>query len=183
MSSSLFDGKQSPDEVTGAFVQSARWMTIRLALDPAVFGIRGARVDPGELEGLRVHPVAVPVTVGQEDRAVRHHGIEGLPGWSAAGEELHGPAASDDPFEIGVGVGVLGDDVEALLGRRGAVQLALQHRQAAHDGVHVRVLESGEQQPAGEIDDLGIRAGQLRQLVVGADGGDATVGDGDSGGD
>ena len=72
--------------------------------------------------------------------------------------------------------GVLGDDVEALLGRRGAVQLALQHGEAAHHRVDVGVLEAGEQQATGEVDDLGVGSGQLGELVVGPDGGDPPAG-------
>lgn len=45
----------------------------------------------------------------------------------------------------------------------------------------VRVLEAGDEQPAGEVDDFGSGADQFAHLVV-ADGGDAVAGDGDGGG-
>ena len=59
------------------------------------------------------------------------------------------------------------------------VDVAAQHLDAGHHRVHVRVLEAGHEQPAGEVDDLGRGADELAHLVVGADGHDAPAGDGD----
>ena len=58
------------------------------------------------------------------------------------------------------------------LGRRRAVQVAAQHRHAAHHRVHVGVLEARDQQAAGQVDDLGAGPASSAQLVVGTDGDD-----------
>ena len=50
---------------------------------------------------------------------------------------------------------------------RGAVQLALTHREAAHHGMDVRVLEAGEEEAAGEVDDVGVGSGQRGELGLG----------------
>ena len=56
---------------------------------------------------------------------------------------------------------VLRDDAQAVVGVGRSGQVALQQLDAGLHGMHVRVLEAGQQHPAAEVDDLGRGTGQL----------------------
>ena len=75
---------------------------------------------------------------------------------------------------IGVAADVRGVAVSAAhLG-----EVAAQPVQAAAGGVHVRVLEAGQQHPAAQVDHAGAAGDQVAQLGVGADGENAVSADG-----
>ncbi len=120
------------------------------------------------------------VPVGEVDRTVRDDGVEQLPGRQTALEALHRPAAAGDPLLVGVGVGVGADPLQVVGHPDGSGEVADGQLGAAEDGVDVRVLEARQQQLAGEVDDLGVRADQVPDLVV-ADRGDPAAGDGQTG--
>ena len=69
-----------------------------------------------------------------------------------------------------------------VLGRvDGVGEVAQAEFEAGALRVDVGVLEAGQQQPPGQVDDFGARADQLEHLVV-ADGGDPPVAHGHGGG-
>ena len=167
--------QQVVDQVRSALVQRACRIPVGLPLDPAVGRVRRGGGQPGQLEGPGVDPDAVAVAVGEVRRAVGNHGVEQLPGRRPERVVRHRPAAAEDPRQVRVRLGVPADRVERVVGRLAVVDVAAQHVDPGHHGVHVRVLEPRKQQAAGEIDHLGARPAQRQDLVVVADGGDAAA--------
>ena len=147
--------QQPPDQPTGALVQRAGRRAVGLPLDPAVRGVRRRASTPASSRARVFTQVPWP------SRLVRTTGRSATTASSACRVGVPpGKNSIDQPpptihSRSGLLARVVGHDVQALLGRLGAVQVALQHREAAHDGVDVRVLEPGQQQSAGEVDDLG----------------------------
>jgi hypothetical protein len=105
------------------------------------------------------------VPVDQVDRAIGDDPVEGGLVGHPAREDLHGPAAADDPLGVRMGCGVPGDAAQVLVQVGGAGQVALAQFDTPHHGVDVRVLEAGEEEPAAQVDHLGSRAGQVADLV------------------
>ncbi len=118
------------------------------------------------------------VAIGQERRPVPHDGVEVLRSGCASVERLHRPPAAHDPRQFRVCVGIAADGSEGGTGIAGAGEVAAGVLEARHHRMDVRVLESGQQEPAGEVDDLGAGADQLPDLVV-ADGRYPAPGNGD----
>lgn len=77
-------------------------------------------------------------------------------------------------------VGVRADGGHGVLCRLRAGEIALGEFQARRDRVDVRVLESGQQEPPGQVHYLGARADQVVDLGV-PHGGDPLAGDGHRG--
>ncbi len=156
------------EPVRGALVQRpGRFAGHRVALDPAVRRVRGARRDAAELEGAAVGPGAVHVPVEQEHGPVGHDGVEVLLARRPAGEVLHRPPAAEHPRLVGVVGGVAADDVE-VLGATGRVVQPHPAQVPPGDGrVHVAVLEAGEHQPAWRLDHARARAAPLADVVGG----------------
>ena len=161
-------GGHPADQVHRALVQRALGLAGRGPLDPAVRGIRGRGVHPGQRQRPRVHPGAVVVAVGQEHRPVGDHLVEVLLGGHAAGEHVHAPAAAGDPGGAGVAAGVGADRRQVALPGVLAGQVALAALQPAAGRVHVRVLEPGQQHPPAQVDHLGARAHVGPHFRVGA---------------
>ncbi len=170
---------QVVDQGDRALLQRADRVAVRVPVDHAVRRVRRVPGEAGPGHRHRVHPGAVVVAVRQVDRAVRDDPVEQPGGGHATREALHRPAAAGDPLLIGVRGGVRADPGQVLVqvGRPG--QVALAHLHPAEDGVDVRVLETGDQQPPGQVDHLGPRAAQVVQVV--ADREDAPVLDGHRG--
>ncbi len=159
-------GRQEPvDQAHRALVQRAAGGTGRIALDPPVRGVGRLAGDAGERERTGVDPGTVSVTVRQERRAIGHDGVEVLCRRCASGERRHLPSAPEDPLVVRVRGRIPGDPVEVLLAGGQSGQIAAEHVQPAPHRVHVRVLETGHQQSAGEVDHLGLRPDQRRDVV------------------
>ena len=142
-------------------------------------GIRGRGGDPGELQGARVHPGAVSVTVGEEDGPVGDDRVERLAAGDAAGECLHRPAVADDPLAIRVGGGVGGDGREVVLGRGGPVEVALDAAEPARGRMALGIGEPGGDRPASEVDHPGPWAAGREDVAVRPEGRHAVTRDGD----
>ena len=166
-----------PDQVHRALVQRALGLTGRGPLDPAVRGVRGRSVHPGQRERPGVHPGSVVVPVGQEHRPVRDDRVEVLLARHAAGEHVHPPPAAGDPRGAGVAVGVGAD--RRQVARTGVLtgQVALAALQPAAGRVYVRVLEPGQQHPAAQVDHLGAGAHVGPHVGIGAHRRDPAAGD------
>ena len=143
-------------------VQHPGRRAVRVALEAPARRVRGARVEAGELQRPAVGPGQVPVAGGQVDRPVGHDRVERLAPRQPAGEGRQVPAAAADPRRLRVLAGVRRHPVDVRLRARQPAQRAGQHLQAAPDRVHVRVLEPGHEQPAGQVDDLGARRRRAR---------------------
>ena len=117
-------GQQPRHQGHGALLEHAGRLAAGVALDPAVRRVRGARVDSGQAQRPAVHPGPVAVAVRQVHRAVRHHGVQRLPGRDAAGEGGQFPAAAGDPFLVRVLAGVAGDDLQVVRLGAGLAQVA-----------------------------------------------------------
>ena len=170
-------GLEPLDEVHRAFVERAAGGAVGVALDAAVGGIAGVGRHAAELEGAGVDPRAVAVAIGQEDRTVRHDGVEVLAAGRAAREVVHVPAAAPDPRLVRMACGVLGDDREVGLAPAGAVELAAQAGEAAVHRVDVGILEPGRDGPAAKLDDARRRTDVARELTVRAGGHDPPAAD------
>jgi hypothetical protein len=117
----------------------------------------------------------VPVPVRQEDGTVRNDRVQIVFRRASAREHVHGPPAPEDPRLARVGFGVRGDRREIVGLRIQIVQVALEHVDAGGHRMDVRVLEPGDEHPAGEVDHLGPAADGGTDVVVGPDEGDAPV--------
>ena len=163
------------DEGLRALVQRALRRAVRVALDPAVFGIGRVGGDPRDLQRLGVDPGAVTVAVRQDHRSIRHDRVDVLLGGTAAWKDVLRPASAQDPGLVRMRSRVRGDRLEVRLLRVEVVLVALQHVDAAAHGVHVRILEPRDEHATGEVDHLGAVADQVADLVVGADRDDRAV--------
>jgi len=133
-------------------------------------------VAPSASRSMRPSDGSGVLAVNQYDRSFRDDGVEQPAVGEAAREGVQGPAAAGEPLEPGVRPGVRGDGVEAAHDGAGAGEIAAVELDAAADGVDVRVLETGQQQAAAQVDDFGARADQRSRIV--ADGGDPIAADG-----
>ena len=75
--------------------------------------------------------------------------------------------------------GVRRDAVEIVRRRQLLVEIATEHREAAVDGVDVRVLESGRHGPSPQVDDAGARTRELLDRGIGPDRDDPAIADGE----
>jgi len=117
----------------------------------------------------------VPVPVGQEDGTIRDDRVQSVLRRASTWEHVHGPPAPEDPRLLRVGVGV-GDDRLQVVGLRvQIVQVAPEHVDAGGYRMDVRVLEPGDEHPAGEVDHLGRVADGGTDVVVGPDEGDPPI--------
>ena len=167
------------DEIHRAFVQGAGGLSVDVDLDPAVLGARRTAGDTGDLHRGGVDPGAVSVPVGEVDRTVRDNLVQCGGGGPASGERVERPPPTDDPVDVRARTRVRRDGIEVVLRRRCVMQVALEHVEAALDGVHVGILEPGDEHPPAEIDHLGSGTHELADDRVGADRHDAPVLDGD----
>ena len=136
------------DEIHGAFMQGARGEAVRLALDAPIDRVRGCRCDPGELECPAVRPRTMAIPVGEVDGAIRDDRIDHPSGGRAARIVLHAPTRPKQPIAPRM-LGIEGcNRRDGLLGRRALMHVAAQHPDPCHDGVHVRVLETGQHETA-----------------------------------
>ncbi|GAA3146279.1 hypothetical protein GCM10017687_74030 [Streptomyces echinatus] len=175
-------GRGEPaDQLHRALLERAARLAGGVALDPPVGRVGGAPADPGQLQRPAVDPGTVVVPVGQIHRPVRDDGVQQLLRRRTARERLHGPAAAEDPLPLRMGVGVGAYGGHGLLGRRPSGQIALGQFEPGRHRMDVRVLEAGQQQPAGQVHHLGARPGEFAHLRV-SDGGDPVAGDGHGGG-
>ena len=117
----------------------------------------------------------MPVPVRQEHGAVRNDRVQIVLRRASAWEHVHGPPAPEDPPLVGVGFGVRGDRRQVTGLRIQIVQVALEHVDAGGHRMDVRVLEAGEEHPAGQVDHLGPSADGGTDVVVGPDEGDPPV--------
>lgn len=78
-------------------------------------------------------------------------------------------------------LGVPGHHVETALGGGLLALVAAEHLGATHHGVDVRVLESGDEQAALQVDDLRTGTGQRAHRTHVGDGDDPAARDGDGG--
>ena len=127
------------ERVGGALVQGAGRLAGRgIALDPPVPRVGGLARDVAGLQGLRVHPRSVDVSVQQEDRPVGNDVVEQLLRRRAAREVGHQPATAEDPGLFGVGLRVGGDrvsvGVHARAGRGARRAAGTGRRTARGDG-------------------------------------------------
>ena len=148
-------GQQPRHQGHRTFLEHAGRLAAGLTLDPAVRRVRGARVDSGQAQRHAVHPRPVTVAVRQVHRAVRHHGVQRLPGRYARREGGQLPAAAGDPFLVRVLAGVASDDLQVLRLGTGRAQVAVAELVTGEDRVGVRVDEAGKQGPAVQVDRLG----------------------------
>jgi hypothetical protein len=140
-----------------------------IPLDPPVGRVERVPGDAGQGQRGAVHPGRVVVAVGQEGRTAAGDLVQGGGRGGAAGERRHRPAAAEHPGG--------GRQLLAVRGDRGQVpgpgpvpgQVAPQRLEAALDRVHVGVAEGGDGQPAAQVDDPGVRADEVADLVVAAE--------------
>ena len=89
-------------EPGGALMQGPLGLVVPVPLDAPVRGIGCRRVDPGQRQGERVGPCAMPVGVVDEDRAVGNDGVESLLGRAPTWKPGLMPATAEDPFRLRV---------------------------------------------------------------------------------
>jgi len=170
-------GEQAVDDLLGgglrnqplnqghrALVQHPGGTAVSIAFDASVGRVGGVGGDPGRRQRHRVDPGAVVVAVGQEYRTIGHQVVERRRCRHATGKGRHRPAATQDPLLIRVVGGIGGDHGLVLAHVVGVGQVAAQQLHAATDGVNVGVLETGDQQPTGEVDHLGSRTDQRSDI-------------------
>ena len=128
-----------------------------------------SRVDAGQLERARVHPGAVAVPVGQEHRTVGHDRVEHVLRGRAAREHVHRPPAAEDPRRVGMRLGVRPDarSYSSASRRRAGRTGACRARRAT--GCTWASWKPGTSMPPAQVDDLGARADQVADVLVGAD--------------
>lgn len=150
------------DQIHGGLAQGARWLLGHgVALDPAERRIRGVGTDVRRSKRGGVQPRRVPILTIEYGRPVRYQRVELLFPRAALVEERQGPAAAQDPFEIGGGVDARGDRGKQSLARLGIVDGAGQLQQACLQHVNVRVDESGHHHlPRCECDGSAVPAEQ-----------------------
>ena len=147
------------DPVRRALVQGAGGFAgRRVALDPTVGRVGGVPVDAGALQGHRVGPGAVNVPVEQEDRPIRHNGVEELLGGRPAREVLHRPAARRRSTPRPGGRRRSRRRRRRRPGAGEPVQVDGQAVAAGLRRVHVGVLEAREHEPAGQMADGSARS-------------------------
>lgn len=117
----------------------------------------------------------MPVPVRQEHGAVWNDRVQIVFRRASAREHVHGPPAPEDPLLVRVGFGVRGDRRQVAGLRIQVVQVALEHVDPGGNRVDVRVLEPGDEHPAGEVDHLGPAADGGTDVVVGPDESDPPV--------
>ena len=172
-------GDVSLDQEERSLVHGARGFAGFVADDPPVDGVRRLPRQAGDLERSRVRPRAVAVPARQVDGTVADDGVQDLLRRVAPGEDVHGPAAADDPPIIRMRRRVLRDDPLVVLHRVRLGQVAVQHLEPARRRMHVGVLEPGEQHPSTEVQNLRPATHELADVVVRADRDDASCGDRD----
>ncbi len=155
-----------------SLVQRARREAVRFALDAAVGRVRRTRVQARELQGAGVHPRVVAVAVREEDGPVGDHGVQGSSRWVSAGEVVQRPAGPQDPGHVTVRRRVPGHGAFVVVDASDLVQVAPHPGQAAVVGMHVSVLEPGEDGAAVDVHHLGGRPDQVADLPIGAHGRD-----------
>src|SRR5215208_1347994 len=89
------------------------------------------------------------------------------------------PAATKYPFAGLRGLRLLGDARFHFFKRLGSGEFDLQLSDAAGCKVQVGIVESGHNELAAEVDDLGVLAGEFLHVSVGADGGNVAFADGE----
>jgi hypothetical protein len=117
----------------------------------------------------------VPVPVRQEHGPIRNDRVQIVFRWASAREHVHRPPAPEDPRLLPVGFGVRGDRRQVAGLRIQVVQVALEHVDPGGHRMDVRVLEPGDEHPAGEVDHLGPSADGGTDVVVGPNEGDPPV--------
>ena len=168
----------SLDERHRSFLQRALRLARCVPLDPPVDGVGRRSVDAREAQRGAVHPRRMAVPVRQEHRPIRHHGVEhGAVGY-AAGEDVHGPSAAQDPRLVGMRVGVCADQLDVAVRRMDLAEVAPQAVETAATRVDVRVLEPRQQRASGQVDRLGRRSADLADPIVRADGHDPAASNG-----
>lgn len=174
-------GHQPAHEVDGALLEHAGRTALGVAFAAAVGGVGGAGVDAGPLQGPGVDPGAVVVAVGQEDGPVGT-----IASRAAAVGAPPGKASRDQPPPV-IHSASGCSSAYARIRRRysaGSPVSARWHRPSSGPAplwVDMGVLEAGQQQLPGEVDDLGAGADECVHLVV-ADGGDPPAVHGHGGG-
>ena len=164
------------ERVGGPLVQRAgRLPRHRVPLDATVPRIGRVLRDAADLERAAVHPRPVHVPVHQEDGTVGNDAIQLLSMGRTAGEQVHRPSAPRDPRLVGVGGRVRGDRLQVGVDGRDVIQVHPQEVPAAERGMHVCVLEPGNDQPPGQGQDLGRGSGEFPQLTGGPHRRDAPV--------
>ena len=154
-------GQQRFDQADRALLQHSGRLAAGVAFDPAADRVRSVPGDPGQFQSTGVDPGAVVVPVRQEHGPVLDHGVEGGRSRQTAGERLQRPAATGDPRVLRVGTGVVADRRQVLLRALERAEIAPAQFKSAEDRVDVGVLEAGDEQPPGQVDPLGPRAGQV----------------------
>ncbi len=148
-------GHEGQDQLDRSFLERTDRVAVFIAIDPSVRRIGRRSREAGDLEGLRVHPGAVMVGVPQHDRTIGDHGVERRGRGDASFEGLHGPAGARDPRLVGP-IHVFADCAQiGLFGVRRLEEMAGDEFEAGHRRMNVRVLESRQQRPALEVDDVG----------------------------
>ena len=94
-----------------------------------------------------------------------------------AGPEGVVPAAADDPVARRCRLRVVGNALLHLRQRLHADQVNLQQKQSAGSQMQVSIVEAGHNEMSAEIDDFGVAAFQFADVVIRADGDDASVTD------
>jgi hypothetical protein len=117
----------------------------------------------------------VAVTVDQEHGPIRDDAVEVGAVRPSAREVREGPAAAQDPFDVRVGRGIGGDDVQTGVPAARVVELAAEAREAAVRRVDVRVLEPRRRGSAAELDVACAGADEAPHIAVAAHGDDPAV--------
>lgn len=130
------------DGVAAAVQQHSGGLAGLLANDPPAGGIRSVRGDSGPSERARVHPRAVIVVAGHDDRPVGDHRVDVVAGGKAVGERVAVPAGTGDHRVLRVARRVVGDGGQigpAIVGK--AREVAAQGGHARRHRMRVRVDE------------------------------------------
>ncbi len=141
----------------GALMQSSLGSPVRAPLDATVGGIGGGGRDSRPAQGGAVGPGAVAVPVGEEGGAVGHESVEHLDRRAGAVEPILRPPTTRDPLPLRVVTGIGGDDRAGRLEVGGVEEIAGQELGSTVVGVDVGIGESGGEEAAFQVDDVGPR--------------------------
>ena len=154
---------------------------MRIALDLAAGRVRRVLGVADRAQGRAVQQRAV-VEMQDEDGRVRRDRVDLVEGRQALLGELMLREAADHahPLRRGRAVDLLFQHAHGVGERAHAVPAQLHVVvEAAADDVHVAVDQARDDAPPFEVDAAGLRPGELHDLMIAADGGEAPVADGD----
>ena len=161
------------DESGGRVFQDAGWIAVFVADDFAAGRIFRAAIDSGEFQRERIGERHVSVGAPEKHGVIAGRVVDQLVCRQVGRiPALMIPVAVAEPCAWRARLGELRDALREFGGTVGCAEFDGDERSAAVEEVNVRVVESGEQQAAVEVDDLGVGAGELADGGVVADGED-----------